>query len=92
MYIQTKALIDEYESRLVLFSCIEPGHIAWSQEIMRNGATAVLNGILDGDYEERAYEKLRKRILHTNSDMLISAINASESEFIYPGHSKWPHQ
>ncbi len=92
MYIQTKALIDEYESRLVLFSSIEPGHIGWSQEIMRNGATAVLNGILDGDYEEKSCEKLRKRILHTNSDMLISAVNASDAEFIYPGHSKWPHQ
>jgi DNA processing protein len=92
MYIQTKALIDEYESRLLLFSVIEPGHNGWSQEIKRLGATEVLNGILEGEYESKGCEKLRSKILHTNSDMLHSAVTASNSEFIYPGHSKWPKQ
>lgn len=49
MYIHSKALDDEYESRLILFSVIEPGHAAWGQEINRVGATTVLQGLLSGD-------------------------------------------
>ena len=92
MYIQTKALIDEYESRLLLFSVIEPGHNGWSQEIKRLGASEVLNGIIEGGYQSKNCEKLKSKILHTNSEMLHSAIVASDSEFIYPGHTKWPKQ
>jgi DNA processing protein len=92
MYIQTKALIDEYESRLILFSIIEPGHLGWSKEIQKLGATRVLEAITQGAYNPRTCESILNRINHTNVDMLESAVNTSDSEFIYPGHSKWPHQ
>jgi DNA processing protein len=92
MYIQTKALIDEYESRLILFSIIEPGHLGWSQEIQKLGAIRVLEGITQGEYNPRTCENILNRINHTNVDMLESAVHTSDSEFIYPGHSKWPQQ
>jgi DNA processing protein len=92
MYIQTKALIDEYESRLILFSIIEPGHLGWSKEIQKLGATRVLVGITEGEYSPRSCQSLLNRITHTNVDMLQSAVNTCDSEFIYPGHLKWPQQ
>ena len=92
MYIHSKALIDEYESRLILFSAIEPGHTGWSQEINRVGAVTVLQGLLNGGYDSKSCAKLIRKIELTNSDMLQTAVSASDSEFIYPGHSKWPKQ
>jgi DNA processing protein len=92
MYIQTKALIDEYESRLILFSIIEPGHLGWSKEIQRLGGTKVLEGIIEGEYRSRTCVNILKRVNQTNVDLLQSAVNASNSEFIYPGHTKWPAQ
>jgi DNA processing protein len=92
MYIQTKTLVDEFESRLILFSVIEPGQAGWSAEIQTLGASRVLEGILAGDYNPKSCGKILEKISRTNVDMLESAINASNSEFIYPGHSKWPAQ
>ena len=92
MYIQTKALIDEYESRLILFSVIEPGHLGWSAEIQRLGASRVLEALIAGEYGAKSCKNILRKIDHTNVDMLQSAINATDSEFIYPGHSKWPAQ
>jgi DNA processing protein len=92
MYIQTKALIEEYESRLVLFSVIEPGHLGWSAEIQRLGASRVLEALIAGEYEAKSCKNILRKVDHTNVDMLQSAINATNSEFIYPGHSRWPAQ
>ena len=92
MYVQIKALIDEFESRLILFSVIEPGHLGWSAEIKRRGASRVLEGIIAGDYGAKRCSNLLKKIDHTNVDMLQGVIIASDSEFIYPGHRRWPAQ
>jgi DNA processing protein len=92
MYIQTKTLIDEFESRLILFSVIEPGHAGWSAEIQSLGASRVLEGMLAGEYNPKSCGKILEKISHTNVDMLQSAVNASNAVFIYPGHSKWPAQ
>ena len=92
MYIHSKALDDEYESRLILFSVIEPGHAAWGQEINRVGATTVLQGLLSGGYDPKTCTQLVRRIELTNSELLQTAVDASNSEFIYPGHLKWPKQ
>jgi DNA processing protein len=92
MYIQNKALVDEYEARLILFSAIEPGHTGWSQEIQRVGAVNVLQGLLGGQYNSKSSSTLLRRIEQTNTEMLQNAIAVSDSEFIYPGHSEWPKQ
>ena len=92
MYIHSKALNDEYESRLILFSVIEPGHAAWGQEINRVGAITVLQGLLSGGYDPKTCTQLVRRIELTNSELLQTAVDASNSEFIYPGHSQWPKQ
>jgi len=92
MYIQTKALMDEYESRLILFSVIEPGHTGWGQEIKRVGAIAVLQGLLQGQYDPKTCSAIIKKINDTDVELLQSEIKACESEFIYPGHLKWPKQ
>ena len=92
MYIQTKALIDEYESRLILFSVIEPGHHGWGQEIKRLGAIAVLQGLIEGEYDPKTCSGIIKKINSTDVDILQRDVNACDSEFIYPGHSKWPKQ
>lgn len=92
MYIHSKALVDEYESRLILFSAIEPGHTAWGQEINRLGAATVLQGLLNGEYDPKTCAQLIRKIELTNSEMLQTAVSASHSEFIYPGHSQWPKQ
>ena len=92
MYIQSKALVDEYESRLILFSAIEPGHTAWGQEINRVGAATVLQGLLNGEYDPKTCSQLIRKIELTNSEMLQTAVSASLSQFIYPGHSQWPKQ
>ena len=92
MYIHSKALDDEYESRLILFSVIEPGHTGWSQEINRVGAATVLQGLLNGEYDSKTCTQLIREIELTNSELLQTAVSASNSEFIYPGHLKWPKQ
>ena len=92
MFIQPTILVDEYEARLILFSVIEPGQTGWSQEIQRVGAVTVLHGLLSGEYDSKSCSKLLKLIEQTNSDNLQTAINESNSEFIYPGHSQWPQQ
>jgi len=92
MFIQPTILVDEYEARLILFSVIEPGQTGWSQEIQRVGAVTVLYGLLSGEYDSKSCSKLLRLIEQTNSDDLQTAINDSDSEFIYPGHSQWPQQ
>ena len=92
MYLQTKALIDEFESRLILFSVIEPGHLGWTAEIQRLGASRVLEALIAGEYGEKSCRNILRKITHTNVDMLQSAVNASDAEFIYPSHPKWPAQ
>jgi DNA processing protein len=92
MYIEDKALVDEYEARLILFSAIEPGHTGWSQEIQRVGAVNVLQGLLGGQYNSKSSSTLLRRIEQTNTEMLQNAIAVSDSDFIYPGHSEWPKQ
>ena len=92
MYIQNRALVDEYEARLILFSAIEPGHTGWSQEIQRVGAVNVLQGLLGGQYNSKSCSTLLRKIEQTNTEMLQTAIAVSDSEFIYPGHSEWPKQ
>ena len=92
MSIHNKVLIDEYEARLTLFSVIEPGHTGWSQEIQRVGAIAVLQGLLGGQYDTQSCSKLLRKIEQTNFEMLQTAVAVSDSEFIYPGHPRWPKQ
>jgi len=92
MFFQSKDLLDEYESRLILFSAIEPGHTGWSQEIQRLGAATVLQGLLGGRYNTKSCSIVLKKLEQTNLEMLQIAVRASESEFIYPGHGQWPAQ
>ena len=92
MSIHSKVLIDEYEARLTLFSAIEPGHTGWSQEIQRVGAVMVLQGLLGGQYNSQSCSKLLQKIEQTNFEMLQTAVQVSDSEFIYPGHALWPQQ
>lgn len=92
MYIQNKALVDEYEARLILFSAIEPGYTGWSQEIQRVGAVNVLQGLLGGQYNSKSCSTLLRKIEQTNTEMLQTALAVSDSVFIYPGHSEWPQQ
>ena len=92
MYIQNKALVDEYEARLILFSAIEPGHTGWSQEIQRVGAVNVLQGLLGGQYNFKSCSTLLRKIEQTNIEMLQTSLVVSDSVFIYPGHTEWPKQ
>jgi len=85
-------LIDEYEARLTLFSAIEPGHTGWSQEIQRLGAVLVLQGLRGGQYNSQSCSKVLAKIEQTNFEMLQTAVEVSDSEFIYPGHPQWPQQ
>jgi DNA processing protein len=92
MHIEPEVLNDEYESRLILFSAIEPGHNGWGQEIKRIGAIRVLQGLLSGEYDSNSCEKIIRKVEQANAQRLQAEIYASQSEFIFPGHLMWPKQ
>lgn len=81
-------------STLRLFDAIEPGSTFWPNEISSLGSDVVLEGILNGKYEQVSdtAERIRQRLLRRAVDQLLQQIIDSESSFISRECSDWPAQ
>jgi DNA processing protein len=85
---------DEAKARLILLNSIEAGSSYWANEVIKNGALKVLNGINAGFYDgaKNSVIKIKERIREVNVDGAIAEIERCEGLFIYPEHELWPTQ
>lgn len=85
---------DEAKARLILLNAIEAGSSYWSNEVIKNGALKVLNGIEAGFYDggKNSAINIKERVREVNVDGAIAEIERCEGLFIYPEHELWPAQ
>jgi DNA processing protein len=85
---------DEEVARLILINTIEPGSHFWSEEVKKNGAALVVEGIKSGFYanSKNSIEKIRDRIKSIVISKVIDEINESGAIFISPKDQYWPNQ
>jgi DNA processing protein len=85
---------NEARSRLILLNSIEAGSKFWADEVKKNGALKVLNGIEAGFYDgsKNSATNIKERIREVDVDGAIAEIDRCEAVFIYPEHELWPTQ
>lgn len=81
------------DSRLLLFSSIDPGDRFWSDEIAKFGTDEVLRAILEGKYPsgKRSIERIQRRLAERSLEDLKVEIENCNARFITPENEEWPH-
>ena len=84
----------EQIARIRLFAAIEGGSQFWSERILRYGCERVLSEIETGKLSEDAprKEKIKERLGRQNIEALLSAVEKSQSYFLFPDDEDWPIQ
>ncbi len=82
------------DSRIRLFTLLEPGDTFWSEEISKHGADEVLARIASEKFylKHPAISRLSTEVKTLNSAQLLSEIHAAGGEFISPEDIDWPIQ
>lgn len=78
--------------KVVLFNAIEGGSKFWCEELIRLGASELIERILADFYldQRKSAERIKNKILNSNSDELYEQISNSGSRFITKDSAEWP--
>ncbi|MEY3149398.1 MAG: hypothetical protein RL029_672 [Actinomycetota bacterium] len=80
------------KDKVVLFNAIEGGSKFWCEELRRLGASELIEKILADVYldQRKSAERIKNKILNSNSDELYEQISNSGSRFITKDSAEWP--
>ncbi|MEY3185892.1 MAG: hypothetical protein RIR58_628 [Actinomycetota bacterium] len=80
------------KDKVVLFNAIEGGSKFWCEELRRLGASELIEKILADVYldQRKSAERIKNKILNSNSDELYEQISNSGSRFITKVSAEWP--
>ena len=82
----------ETKARLLLINSISPGSEFWCEQVAKNGAETVVQGILGNFYYKcnQSIEKLKFKIRQTDTEAIITKLKSKKTFFIDPQHELWP--
>jgi len=82
--------MSELMARARLFAAIEGGSTFWAREISSNGASYVLNRVLNSGYDPIKYARTIEKLKSISGDELLQSISQSGATFLTPHDSTWP--
>lgn len=83
-------MINEIESRAILFSCLEGGSNFWTREMDEWGPRELLLKIRNRGFDPVRFEKTISKVTNTKAAEILEEIVECGSAFLIPEDPRWP--